>query len=488
MSAFPGQPMSSGPTPRPGGPLSYGGVPTAAPDDNAGKSKKKKDKGPKEPSSRGGAGNRLALILGILLAIVAFTVVLAAGGSNDDEVPTQLVVVAARDIGPLTPLAADLFTAVPATQDMIDGLTVDTDTDDDGLSLGEDAPDPVVTAGQYMIVGSLEEIADLEVFTSDRHVRYPIPAGAPLFADYLEDPDAARADLAPDERLLTIRASIGRTFAGRLAAGDHVDIIATNGDIASLVGIDAEIVAVDVSEGALESAADTIANPEEGTVGDLDRDDLVPADPIPGLFTLRVRTVDLTRLAVLDASTNLTLAYRDPSATDLVAAAPASVLEVMCAHPTTFNRAVEGQVLYFDADGVPLVLNAPTTPDAPGELQVLETVATFETPATSIQVPVTPLVDPLGTHMTVDGPDGPELLWQPTEATAGFIATGGEIIYDADGNPTITTLATDQPLPVECLDLITGVDGDVFTGDPLEGDDPDADPEVDPAVASPDGP
>lgn len=478
---FPGQPFPGGPAPRPGGPQPFGAGPVGPTAGTDAKPKKaKKAKAPKAGSS--GGGSRLMLIVGLILALLTGLLLIGVAAGDGDGPATRLVVVASRDIGPLTPLSPDMFTALPATEAMLAGVNggeIPTDPASDapepGATEGPAAPATAV-AGQYIIVSSVEDIAELELFAGDRFVRYPIPAGAPLFETYLEDPDAARADLGPDERLITIRAGVARAFAGRIVAGDHVDVVATDGEIAAVVAVDAEVVAVDVDEDALLAAADRVNNPEDPE-GDLDRDDVVPADPIPGLFTVRVRAEDVTRLTVTDSGAELVLAYRDPDAEDTFTAVPAALLDTMCAYPVTFARAVAGQPLLFDEDGTPLVLQAPTAAGQPGELQVLDAVATNDAPFTTRQVAVTPKLTPLGEHETVDVDGSPVLLWNSTPETAGLVAEGGELLYDADGNPTFTVIGDGQPLPLDCLQAnTTGPVGDgTTTLEPVTDDEVEAD-------------
>lgn len=122
--------------------------------------------------------------------------------------------------------------------------------------------------------------------------------------------------LAGTERLMSIHASVGTSVAGMIKPGDRVDIIGTKNGGARLIATNVPIVTVTVSEDRFNSVADA-----QSADKDVKASDVLPGDPVPGIYVIRVPGEKVTELAASDASAPLYLVLRPQGdkATDVVA-------------------------------------------------------------------------------------------------------------------------------------------------------------------------
>lgn len=127
--------------------------------------------------------------------------------------------------------------------------------------------------------------------------------------------------LGPDERLVSVSASIAAAAGGTLRPGDHVDVIAVIDDPnnsanawANVAVSDAEVVSVRLGEDQLANIAQSQTSDENRSKS---RDELLPADPIPGTYVLRVTAQEANRLAVFDAKGTIYLSFRGSAAADV---------------------------------------------------------------------------------------------------------------------------------------------------------------------------
>lgn len=288
-----GQPFSS---------QQMGGAPPPMPEsgsDRKGKKgKRKKDTSEAVRRSALTGGSKIAFAIGVFFA-VAFAVSLVAGG--DDGGDTVEVVVAGQTIPARAALAGSMLEVIEVDAEVV--------------------PDEVIAAA------SVDELFD-EHGVDGAFTRQEIPSGAWLYPQYFGAEADVGLTLEPEERMLTIRANIAGALAGRLRAGDEVDIIAVEQgfEVANTIAQGVELVAIDAGEGLLEDAASDQGGEEDK---DATRDELLPHAPIPGIYTLRVNAEDVPRFATAELVGDLYLTYRGADAEDFEAS-PLSFLETFC--------------------------------------------------------------------------------------------------------------------------------------------------------------
>lgn len=215
---------------------------------------------------------RFALLLGIVAAAV---VGLLAYGST---APETYVVRVTQDLPAGQVLdASQHLEAVASTDDLAETGAFEGATADAALQV------------------ATEEIDGLRV-------QYPMSAGEQVHADNFATTWATSSEMKPNERLMSISATVSDAVAGQIRAGDRVDIAASADGVAGVVFSDIEVVAVTVPEDRLEQVTppnedDTTG---EGTAG----------NPIPGIYTVRVTDQQSSRLYAVDANAELALIYR----------------------------------------------------------------------------------------------------------------------------------------------------------------------------------
>ena len=147
-----------------------------------------------------------------------------------------------------------------------------------------------------------------EVMAAIASKRTAMPIGArqqlrpELFSTQLE----GSSPLSPDERLVSVSARASAAIVGALKAGDRVDVYAaTASGLAGLLGSDIEVIAVSVMPDQLDSLSQQQVT-EKGKV----LSDLVPGNPIPGTYVLRVKAGDVSRFVSADAGGKIYLSLR----------------------------------------------------------------------------------------------------------------------------------------------------------------------------------
>lgn len=120
--------------------------------------------------------------------------------------------------------------------------------------------------------------------------------------------------LTANERLISISASAATSLAGNLQVGDIVDVVAVTEGVALSVADGVEIVAVSVSGSALRSAAQAQLSADGS---DLSAAEILPSDPIPGVYTLRVDASVALDVIAADASSQVYLVGRTADAVNL---------------------------------------------------------------------------------------------------------------------------------------------------------------------------
>jgi Flp pilus assembly protein CpaB len=238
--------------------------------------------------------------LAILLAVAAIAVFALAGLGQ--ESPDAHVLRATSPISELTEVTADMIEIVPiGSQYVEEGALGSTDRE------------------------ALESQVDLLV---GQVTRYPIERGQQLRAAMFTGPSGELRTLAADERLVSVPASLANAVAGSLRPGDRVDLLVVDRreGIAGLVATDIEIVAIRLDADQLYN----LSGEQAGEAGrELRPDQLQPVEPIPGMYTLRVKSSLMPLLAVSSAQGELHLFYRGAGAEDLPLSS-VSLIEHLC--------------------------------------------------------------------------------------------------------------------------------------------------------------
>lgn len=259
---------------------------------------RKKDK-PEKQVTKKVVNKNLKFAVGFALA-AAGVVALTLGGSKS---PDLYVVRAVDTVNAGTAISStDGFEAVPASNDQ-------------------------AVKGAYTGTSKSAALASLREDIGDgTRVQYPIEARAQVTKNDFSVDLILDEPLKSDERLMSISATVANAVAGKIRAGDKVDIAATDGDVSSVVFTGVEIVAVTVSENQYQSVADQ----QKGEAKNTSPDELLPGDPVPGIYTVRVKDSDVVKLHALASQADLSLIYapKDASATPLGAE---TARDIMCA-------------------------------------------------------------------------------------------------------------------------------------------------------------
>jgi Flp pilus assembly protein CpaB len=241
---------------------------------------------------------RLYLVIFLILAVTAALIVVVGTTPTSEGL---YVLRAKQSIPALAKLNIDQFEATSVPADLIEEGAITATSADEVLNA-----------------------VDLTNATA----QYPINKNAQLTTSALSSSASLDKNLAPDERLVSVRASVSRAVAGNLRPGDRVDVVVVGDQttpVANTLLQDVEIVAVALSEEQIAALAQQqVTAAQEGRSADVN----VP-DPIPGLYTLRVKTNAVGALTVADQLASVYLVYRnDPQASGPTQ--PVTLLEALC--------------------------------------------------------------------------------------------------------------------------------------------------------------
>lgn len=237
---------------------------------------------------------RTYVLIAIAMAVITFALLLSVTGSTAD---TLLV---ARTVGP------------------VNALAVLSETDIEVVELPVDAIQPDAFSG----TSKDQIIEDLRLDEQPR-TQYPLGEQEQLRKESLTYDTQLSVDLEPNERLVSVSSSIAASVAGSLRPGDRVDVFTIlavsggslgngaettlSGDGAALIYANAEIVSISLPEDQFSNAISRQTS-EEGD--DLTRDELLPGNPIPGIYVLKVRVDAIPRIALAQSRGETFLAYR----------------------------------------------------------------------------------------------------------------------------------------------------------------------------------
>lgn len=233
-----------------------------------------------------------ALVAGVLLLTIT------SGGKGDQV----WVVRASEPIPALSPVSAEQLEYVQLSESVVEEGAVSADSEE----------------------AIRKEVARI---LENARTRYPIARNQQLREAYLTR-EVSIGALASDERLISVEATPAAAVAATLKPGDRVDVIGydSQSNIAGVVATDVTIVSVSVSNTGFTSAATEQTN-SEGR--ERSPNELLPGDPIPGTYVLRVRTFEVAPITVAAGGGEVFLAYRAPNARSDVSV-PMSVIEAIC--------------------------------------------------------------------------------------------------------------------------------------------------------------
>ncbi len=139
----------------------------------------------------------------------------------------------------------------------------------------------------------------------------PLTVGEQIHvSDFGSDVELA-VELGSDERIVSVRALVGDAAGGVLAVGDHVDVIATvrvDGGLQAYLAVEDVIIAGVRPSESTYSAIASAQSSEDGR--NIDPSELLPGEPVPGLYLLQVSVDDALALVTAGSNSALTLAYR----------------------------------------------------------------------------------------------------------------------------------------------------------------------------------
>jgi Flp pilus assembly protein CpaB len=264
-------PQGFGPAPRqvtPG--------PAASPTQVAGPGKAKRQR------SNSTSGRRFGVI-GIVLAALTFLVLLFA--LTTSAAPDKVYVLrATQNLTPGVVVASENLEAAPVDPEAVEPGAITASTPEELIAYANgESDDPEKST--WEVVGKTP--------------LYPVFQGQQIRAEMFTTTAAnIGSPLAPGERLVSITADVDKALAGYFKAGDVVDVMAANqdGDVV-LVAEGARIVSVQADISTLRSAQQRQA--EDGGK-DLVAGEVLPSQPIPGIYVLRVDAATAASLVSTD--------------------------------------------------------------------------------------------------------------------------------------------------------------------------------------------
>lgn len=298
MSSTNPQPPFGGGYGVPGAPMGPGASGPAPVPEPTGKKGRKKDSG-KPVTKRVISRNvkfaaAFAVLFGLLVAAILFT-----GGA-----PKSYVAVATVDIAPLSQLGETQVSVQPV--------------------------DPASIIDGAITGASEQEVKDLIAPLIGTQVLLPIRKGEQINTGDFNSAAVDGIQLAPDERLIALRATVAAAAGGTVKAGDRVDIygadVSKSPTLVGLIVPDVEVISVAPSEDILDSVTREQTSEENK---DKAASELLPSKPLGGTYIIRVKLADVNRLLAVDVSGEVFLALRGADAI-VEDSIPTDVLAAVC--------------------------------------------------------------------------------------------------------------------------------------------------------------
>lgn len=187
------------------------------------------------------------------------------------------------------------------------------------------------------ITGSSSAIALRKAQQIKGSTLYPLAVGTQLRPDEFSTiTTGVGGTMTSTQRLMSITANPASAIAGALVPGDHVDILAVSTaspPLANIVATNVPIVAVSTSTANLQQAAAS----QSGSNLSKTPQQLLPARPIPGVYTIRVNATQAPQLALVDSQATLYLLYRAPGAVS-VPVLPLGLQQAICEGPASTSH------------------------------------------------------------------------------------------------------------------------------------------------------
>lgn len=168
----------------------------------------------------------------------------------------------------------------------------------------------------------------ISVLLEKGRTRMSLPKGHQLRQDDFSAEAQLATPLGPNERLLAVEASVVAAIGGQLRAGDRVDVIAIidaqNRTVSNIVATNIEIVSTLPGE----QQFDSIAQEQASGSQDKASNELLPSDPVPGIYNVRVTLDQAVVLAAAQSRGELVMVLRG-SAAETPATRPIELEQLM---------------------------------------------------------------------------------------------------------------------------------------------------------------
>ena len=253
----------------------------------------KKEKAPRAPRQRRAgkrSGNRRMFMIAAAIGVVAIGGSYIAMSSADKAPEGGYVIKATRDIRPGIAAPASAFEAVFIP-----------------VSALEPGSITGATAEQALARAAGDELSrdGLNVAVIGKRPLYPILENQTVRPEAFSGVEIAFArELASNERLVSISANAGSALAGSLMVGERVDVVVAFDATAAVLVEGAEIVGISADESAFRNAQQR-QNSAEGS--ELSPGEILPTDPIPGVYTLIIDAEQVLPLVSADAQSGASI-------------------------------------------------------------------------------------------------------------------------------------------------------------------------------------
>lgn len=237
---------------------------------------------------------RIALIFAIIGAL--FFVLLLT-----QKTPSTFVLVASKDIQPLTQMDSTSFSIISVDKKSVETGSV-----------------------------SAESKSAIEKYVSDYFEGKNLKSIVRLFPNQQIHPEYFGTSLAEDEQLIAISVKSGDAVIGKINAGDFIDVWAglQNGAV-GLIASNVQVFALGLSQDQLDAVSNQIL--QQPTSG---KSSLIPGNPLPGSYVLKIKTSDVQKFLALSNSTNsggrIFLTLRSPDAPTTNVNSPIDLFSIIC--------------------------------------------------------------------------------------------------------------------------------------------------------------
>lgn len=278
-----------------------------------GSKKKSINRGDKAPK-RSLAPFRFGIIASVFVFVFALLFVGGEGG--------KYVVVTKFPIAPLTTISKDNVEAVLL-------------------------PEEAFVEGAF-VASNAEEALEKALQEVTGESLYPIGVKTQITAEMFSKlTNGSGGVLAAGERIISISADIANAANGKLKPGDRVDVISAvaNGNGLVLISNIAQNVPI-ISIGVSEQQIKNLAESQIGENISKSPEEILPANPLPGIYVLKIKEELVTKILAADAGQKLGsgkvyLVYRGVDDSE-VSQGTTDLLTVLCENPINARYACAG--------------------------------------------------------------------------------------------------------------------------------------------------